>query len=346
MVIRMFYYMFGMDEEQPEKCARELRTRGFSAVINPPSERAVEALHAQGLDVYGCIGAFSMQDEDPPEWLSEDAFGKRRRWFGSGCPNEPMLAERGFQQIENWKKLGAKGVLGDGARFASPCPGTELFFNCFCSRCMALGRKMGFDMEAMRERVRKYATVPDAPLPNEWLRFREQCTARWFVEFSVRANNEGMLSGSFVFAPSLGALVGQTPVAAKPLQIVAPMLYRRYLPHPGIACLNAEYASLYRLYTQRGDRNPTKNIFAETGVQIPAADAETIQENGFAPQIIAQETARAKDNYSGIIAPILQLDDEQLGESVRSAVEGGAEAIGFFAYNRKAMQYMPELDNI
>ena len=41
----MQFYMFQMDESQPERCAEMLARRGFSAVIGVSSARSIAALH-------------------------------------------------------------------------------------------------------------------------------------------------------------------------------------------------------------------------------------------------------------------------------------------------------------
>ncbi len=338
----MLYYMFGMDAKVPAECAKMLKKRGFGAVVSPPTDEAAQAVRDAGMQVWGCVGAFSMREGDPDEYLAEDAFGSRRKWFGSGCPNERALWERGFGQIEIWKKRGAARVLGDGARFASPCPGTELFLSCFCPRCMQKGKELGFDMEKMRADVRAWSQTPGMNIPQEWLRFREECVREYFDEFSARIHAAGMESGSFIFADSLAGIVGQTPEATKSLDVVAPMLYRKYVPRPGIACLNDEYASLFAFYKQRGDENAADVIFAENGVRVPAENAQEIHDIGFAPQAVGDETSRAAKRNDALVAPILQLDDEELGKSIASAKENGAQEIGFFAYSEQGLAYLPE----
>lgn len=340
----MRYYMFGMDADTPEECAREMRLRGISTVVGPPNVRAAEACRKEGLCVYACFGAYGMRSGDPDAWLSEDAFGNRRRWFGSGCPREDALFERNLTDgIQKAKATGASGILADGLRFASPAPGSELFLSCFCPRCREKGEKLGFDMDAMRSDVQAFAKTPGRMPPEKWLAYREACVAEGFSAFRKRVEGEGLESGSFVFADSLSALVGQTARAAQGLSILAPMLYRRYRKRPGIACLNDEYAALYALYESRGDADPALEIERFTGVAPPSGGTEAILERGFEPSAIAWKTARARSKFSGRLAPILQLDDERLRESIRAAVESGADSVGFFAYEKESFANMPEL---
>lgn len=339
----MRYYMFSMDAERPEDCAREMRLRGISAVVSPPSARAAEACHREGLDVYACLGAFGMKKGDPDSWLSRDAFGDARKWFGSGCPCEDALFTRNLNaSIDVAKAVDAKGIFADGLRFASPAPGDELFFSCFCPQCMAYGEKLGFDMERMRAETFAFAKTPGAAVPADWLAFRETRIREAFSVFRARLDEEGLASGAFTFADSLAPLVGQTANATKGLSILAPMLYRRYRKRPGIACLNDEYAALCELFQSRGDADPAASISMLTGVS-PTGDGDAIRDNGFAPPVIAKETARSRKAFSGVLAPILQLDDELLSQSVRAATEAGADAVGFFAYDKEWFSKMPEL---
>lgn len=343
MVKNMLFYMFSMDAKESEKCAREMKARGIGAVVNPPDERAAQALQKEGLDIYGCIGSFSMRDEDLEEYLAEDAFGQRRRWFGSGCPNEKALWERGFDQISKWKKMGAKGVLADGARFASPCPGNELFLSCFCPRCMEKGAQMGFDMAQMREDVCAWSKTPGMRIPEEWLRFREECTAIYFAEFASRVRAQGMECGSFVFTPCIGQIVGQTEESVRGLDIVAPMIYRQYKSRPGIATLNGEFAGLWQFFEQRGDKDLAEYIGPQFGMYLTDDSADAIWENGFEPETICAEVIMAKVGYGGMIAPIIQLDDDRLAESIECAAASGADAIGFFMYNEEGLKNLPDL---
>ena len=60
----MQFYMFQMDESQPERCAEMLARRGFSAVVGVSSARSIAALSENGLRAYGCAGAFGLRPGD------------------------------------------------------------------------------------------------------------------------------------------------------------------------------------------------------------------------------------------------------------------------------------------
>lgn len=343
MVKKTSFYMFGMDGQRPQECAELLKERGIDAVVAPPDEQAAQAALQAGLDVWGCIGAFSLQADDPQEYYAEDALGRRGEWFGSGCPNEDALWQRNLAKIGRWRELGARGVFVDGARFASPCPGTEPFLSCFCKRCMAQGERAGYDMEKMRRDVRAWAQKPGTDAPRDWLRFRSECIGRRMAQFTGTVHNSAMQSGAFVFAPSLAPLVGQTEEALAGLDIVAPMLYRRYRQRPGIACLNAEYESLWHFYENRGESDISRAVFAQTGVLPQKTGAQEIWLSGFLPDAVGEETSRAAKQTKGVLAPIVQLDDDRLADTIGCAVQAGAQAVGFFAYTKEDIAKMPRL---
>lgn len=339
----MYYYIFGMDGSDPQQCAKMLRARGFSGVVNPPDRQSAQAVRAADMDVWGCIGAFSLRPEDPPEYYAEDAFGRQGAWFGSGCPNEDALWQRNLAKIGRWREWGARGVLVDGARFASPCPGTEPFLSCFCKRCMAQGERAGYDMEKMRRDVRAWAQTPGTDAPRDWMRFRSEYIGKRMARFTSTVHNANMQSGAFVFAPSLAPLVGQTEEALAGLDVVAPMLYRRYRQRPGIACLNAEYESLWSFYENRGDGDVSRAIFAQTGVWPQKTSAQEIWQSGFLPNAVGEETTHMAKQTKGVLAPIVQLDDDYLMDTIEHAVQAGAKAVGFFAYTKEDIAKMPRL---
>ena len=342
------YYLYRMDRDRPEECARDLKARGFTAVVAPPTPGAARACREAGLEVYACLGAFSLREGDPEEYLAEDAFGVRKPWFHSGCPNEPALLARSLARAAALAaEEGTAGVFLDGARFASPEPGEEPFVSCFCPRCMEKGRALGFDMDRMRREARAFAAVPGAPVPEDWLRFRAECTREVFAAYNTAVRAAGKKAGAFVFAPSLARLVGQGFVydgSGGPEQpdLLAPMLYRLYGERPGTACLNSEYAALAAFFQRRGDEDVSAEIARLTGVTPPAGDPDRLRADGFSPEAIARETLAASAGQ-GTLAPILQLDDGRLAESVAAARAAGAAAVGFFAYAPDKMSFLDPL---
>ena len=331
----MQFYMFQMDESQPERCAEMLARRGFSAVVGVSSARSIAALRENGLRAYGCAGAFGLR---PGDAKCVDVDGAERVWFSSGCPNDPAAAAR---REREWRAAarteGLSGLFIDGLRFASPASpeGFESLFTCFCPHCEAKMRELGMDPAAIRREVRRWRDGERPLPPAEWLAFRRETVDRQTRRFCdvVRAENPSLKLGAFLFPPSLGALVGQTTSCYAPLDVVAPMLYRQYREPDGPAALNHEYHWLERRFGR-------ENVERLTGAVLP----ENVLQAGFEPSVLTAETRAAQS--SALLAPILQLDDARLSESIAAARRGGAQAIGFFAYSAEAMDALPNLSEL
>ena len=333
----MFFYMFGIDQEKPEACAQELARRGFSAVVCSPEKRWIQAVRQSGMDAYACVSAFAVRDSDA---LCRDVDGVERIWFSSGCPTDASVNAR---REEAWRKVaeteGLTGVFLDGARFASPASpeGWESLLTCFCPSCLARMTAEGMDAEAVRNSVKawgKGTSVVDERSWTDWLRFRRIVVEETMSRFAkaVRSVHAHLRTGAFVFPASLGALVGQAEFPEGTLDFVLPMLYRRFPERKGPACLNHEYHALERNI----GRERTKAL---TGVLPP----ENVLQEGFPPSALEEETRRARRCVPGTLAPIVQIMDERLAESIAAVRAGGAQGVGFFAYADQYRKYLPDL---
>ncbi len=312
----MITYMFGFDEQHPDECAEELAQKGFSAAF-VSSPEAVGALAKRGLRALKCTPAFPL-----PGRLAVDVRGEASAWFNSGCPRDEAILTRSIENVlRSARTPGLSGVFTDGARFASPQAGMP-FFGCFCAECRAAGERLGIDMRALREETAACARG-ETGYPAALIRLREDAVAaymRRFVE-AVKSVSPGLIAGAFVFPSQLAPLVGQTDAALAALDVLAPMLYRRYPEAEGPACLNHEYAALWRLTGAR-----------PAGLAgLSARTPEAVLKDGLPPERLARELG-----FSRPLAPILQLDDDRLAESVR-AVAPKSSAVGLFAYGRAAV---------
>lgn len=332
----MRFYMFGMDEARPEACAEALAARGFSSIVCPPRQRCVDAAVRAGLKAYVCVGAFPAGECTQ---RCVDADGAQRLWFGSGCPNDDgasAVRVRRWQTAAALKRL--SGVLIDGVRFASPASDAagEALFTCFCPKCRARMTEMGVDAEEVRREVVAWRRGERALPPQTWLTFREDTVRRAMEAFvrTVKTVDSHLTAGAFVFPASLGALVGQAGDALKPLDVVAPMLYRRYDKPEGPATLNHEYAALQRLL----GRARVKQF---CGVDVP----KNVLSDGFVPEALRAETT-FPTLPSQTLAPILQIDDPCMKRSVQAVCAGGAQSVGFFMYDEAALRRLPPLDTL
>lgn len=336
-------YIFGFDADHPENCARRLRAQGIDAVIiGDADDRTEDALANAGLELYLCYGAYGLSDSAPA--TTHTATGKPTKWFSSGCPNDTKAASHHLQNVlakaRQLKTL--RGVFVDGARFASfaSVEGREAFFTCFCPRCMEKMTSMGLNAKAVRAsaaRIMASKRVEGRDRENlyAWMDFRAACVQDYFNRFTrqVHGLRDGLQAGAFVFAPSLGRFVGQTSEACQSLDIVAPMLYRAYPHEDGPACLGHEWASLKLLF---GEQSAEFVRSAAPDEALPDASPSELLQSGFVPQRVGEETARAHSELrSGQqLWPILQIEDDQLTETTRLALEGGANAVGYFMFGQ------------
>ncbi|MCK9251899.1 MAG: hypothetical protein M0P55_04015 [Clostridiales bacterium] len=353
-------YMFGIDRENPADCAARLAEAGIGAVVTGlrPDPAVQKAIRRQGLDLYTCFGAFSLgRDFTGEAHMARDTGQIPRLWFGSGCPNDPDLRQtRLAEAVETAAVAEVQGLFVDGARFASPASGEtfDAFLTCFCPRCQQEAAKAGFDPDQMLRAVQSLAAIvangqgkmrlPDILTGlDSWLGFRSHGMRAYYRELvrAVRRRLPDCPVGAFIFPASLARWVGQGAETVAGLDWVAPMLYRRYPGNSGPACLNHEWASLLEALTANSGI-PLREAAAATGLPLAWLDTRTdpdrltpeqIRQEGFLPETLARETdALVKVLTASSVAPIIQLADEKLPDSVRAVRSAGAAGLGFFAY--------------
>lgn len=338
----MKHLIFGMNAKDPAAGARELREHGMDGVVcGSFTPECAAALEAEGLEMYLSFGAYGVPKDGGR--LAQDAFGQHRRWFNSGCPNDWENAQKHLDAVlEKAAALpGLRGILVDGARFASfaSVEGVDSFFTCFCPQCMQAMTDMGLDAEAIRKTVgrlmqtRKPASGDETAL-RQWLLFREKTVQRYMDQFAqrVHALRPDLLAGAFIFAPSLGAFVGQTAEACRSLDVISHMLYRDFHQQYGVACLGHEWAALI------GGFGESIGAFISAcspdhAFSVDKTPAQLL-ESGFPPEWVRAEVAHARGIYPAgqQLWPIIQTDDDRVHETDRLAVEAGADTVAFFAY--------------
>lgn len=342
----MYRYIFGFDKTDPVNCARELKRKGIHAIVTDASgAQFAPLLSDEGLDVYLCFGAFSLDNDINANRYCADASGNRRVWFSSGCPNDAALAEKRIHSILECVNPYIKGIFVDGARFASfaSSEGTDAFFTCFCPRCMEKMHASGLDAQDIRACIAslKHHLPDDMHLIRDWLSFRSTCVKQYMAAFAqrVHALDPSLKAGAFIFEPFLGPFVGQTMDACASLDIIAPMLYRNYPHADGPACMGHEWSALYRMF---GDGTP--DFVSVTGLEghpLPkgisyTAEAVRLLSDGFCPSDVGRciKTARSLLKPRQLLWPIIQIEDNLLECTERCSFENGSDAIGYFAYSK------------
>ncbi|MBO6158746.1 MAG: hypothetical protein J6P72_05710 [Firmicutes bacterium] len=365
----MRLWMYGCaDEKQPSETigASKLRKIGFEALVG--GKKCVEAARENGLDAYAACGAYRGPDFRDDSWLAQDVHGRRQRWFSSTCPTRKEVRAYNLsvvKEIAGWK--GIKGVIIDGARFASPSSGEikdgiadpDAFFTCFCPACMNKARKMGFDPVAMQKAAAGlYDYLHGMPVRierhmeglYEWMEFRRLSTTEHLLDFAktVKSVNPDLKTGIFIFTPSLNKLVGQHyRDLAGAMDIFSPMIYRCYKEISGPACLNVELADLLAMLQGAKDLTDSDRIRVLSGltglVLSDGEDTASIRK-GLDIEVLREETSRSRVQTPGaVLAPIIEFDDPQLEEALNKTLEGGADAVNFFAYQDDILEAQAQL---
>jgi len=353
----MRFWMHGIGNDIPAS-VQLLKTLGFEAVVgNDPA--MIRQANDAALDVYLCSGAFTAAARFAGEqFLARDINGKPQLWFNSTCPNQPAVRQSNLEAIAQMAHTsGIKGILIDGARFASPASSADpdAFFTCFCPTCEKKAADLGFDFDSIKNAVRNLyqamhgnaaaLQLADAPGILDWFSFRRQCITEHLLNFNqvVKGVNPELLTGIYIFTPSLSALVGQSyQDLSGAIDIFAPMLYRHYTAKEGPACLNHELSALVRLLAKHLYSSPAAISIIAALCQLPLDGFGSAGDllDGLPPSVIGSEIRRVKSLLStGVnqVIPIIQLDDDQLLQSVSGAVQAGADAINFFHYQEEWM---------
>lgn len=336
----MRYTLFGMDARAPESCARMLREKGYSGVIIGRAEsRVAEALAENGLTYDLSAGAFGLGGGFSRP--AQDCEGQAWRWFSSGCPSDEAMRRARLAQYEEMAAApGVRAVMLDGARFASFASGEgrDAFFTCFCPTCLRAAEELGFDPDRMLRGARAFYRFTHAGEGGarealsgigEWLAFREASVSRFLADFAQAVHRQGKKAGAFVFAPSLARWVGQAKAGECGLDVLSPMIYRKYPYDEGPACLNHEWAGLLDLMTGKTGLTREKAARLVCAPELP----EDVLRDGFPCRQAGIETAslnRAGRRY--LLAPILQLEDGEVLECLRAARAAGADELSLFAY--------------
>ena len=358
----MRYWMHGVGKDVPSSI-RLLKNLGFEAVVgNDPV--MIDEANLAGLDVYLCSGAFGATGKfSDPKYLAQDINGKPQLWFNSTCPNNPKVRQHNLENIALMTRTkGIKGVLIDGARFASPASSTDpdAFYTCFCSTCEKKACDLGFNFKQMKkavgslyQRINHDITIDLSDHIKglvDWLEFRRICTTGHLINFSktVKKQNPELLTGIYIFSPSIAPLVGQNYHDLQNyMDIFSPMIYRHYKAKEGPACLNFELAVIARELGKSIlpiDR-AISLISSITGIEMTGIVSPDDILNGLSPKSIGNETqkARAAISGSGQLVPIIQLDDDLLAESITEAEKAGANGINFFMYQDPLMDEKREV---
>ena len=354
----MKYWMYA-GGHTPGSAWAEMKAKGITGVIGPAA--IAEPALAAGLEVMLCGGAFPAGkiSEKGDEHLAVDINGKKQLWFYSCCPSHRPTREANLEMYRRMAKTpGISGVIIDGARFASPSSSfdPDAFFTCFCPRCKEAMKDFGINPDRTEKAVRELydwcmgsGKTPSGPVGIEnWFAFRRKQAGSHLRDFADVVHKAGLKAGAFLFFPSISDMVGQSyEDMSSVMDIVSPMLYSAYPVTEtdyAAACLNSELAAIYRLLTAHGaltEREAMKKLEELTGTSLPAPDEMA---KAVPSALVGSETAKVSAKCRPALnMPILQLDEPNLHESIRLAVEAGADEIAFFLYKEEVFSGLPAL---
>ena len=217
---------------------------------------------------------------------------------------------------------------------------------------MKKAEDMGFDARRMRKSAqalyrlcRGSGNIPHFiyshwPGLIDWFSFRRKSTTEHLTNFSraVKSVNQKLLTGIYLFTPSLAFLVGQHyPDIATVMDMFAPMIYRKYKATDGPACLNFELEAVFNIINGifRNAARTEALLNAITGYRVTSQSSK----EGFPTDIVYSETQKAVALANGKkVVPIIMLDDDQLMESISACGEGGADGVNFFVWDEKCIE--------
>lgn len=323
-----------------------LAEQGWDVVVGGDDPALQSAAREHGMTPWSCLGAFTPPDDDPA-LLCVDINGQRQRWFGSGCPNHPVIRA---SSRERHRRAAAReqvaGVMLDGIRFASPASGLAAFCTCFCEHCARAASQLGLDFSRMRRDVTTLhhhlaSGLPPALLDclrqwpglSDWLLFRQQTITACARELADVVHIEGKQIGAYLFSPCLAPLVGQEYASLAPaLDVIAPMLYRNVNEPNCIAPINTE------LHVIASWASPTADpswVLALAGLPSTGiAGLDDLLTRGVSPEAVRVETARARALIGPdiLLSPILWWDDHEAKQTADGAMRSGADGIQVFRF--------------
>ena len=367
-------WMHGIDQQNKEGSIGKLAGLGFDAVVLPYDTECLTLASDSGLTAYVFSGTYSAAGEfRHDEYLARDVVGNSHVWFGSTCPNQPEVRQMNLDLVCTYASdARVKGIMLDGARFASPCSSDdfEAFFTCFCPVCRNKSMAAGYDFDRMQHDVHRFydffkgqyrdkdllvhirggldliTILQRFPGFADWFDFRRFCTTEHVVNVSQTIKNirPDIIMGMYIFTPTLAGIVGQNYLDLRDsVDLFSPMIYRNYKEATGPACLNKELARLSRELTKGAGLSTAtaaELLASLTGYPLSyLTDANTIDQ-GLPVSSIQTETEKARSliGRDRQLVPIVLIDDDRLDESKQAVCQGGADGINYFLYNERYLE--------
>ena len=183
----------------------------------------------------------------------------------------------------------------------------------------------------------------------QWMAFRKHVVTEHIRAFvrAVKEVNPALPVGIYIFSPAIAPWVGQDYADLREvgIDLFAPMIYRHWKDADGPACLNVEIAAMAAGLEQSMAPEVVREALERAcGIPIPQGGSQAIFDQGFAPNVVGLETARARMMVGDAeLWPILQLQDDRLAASESAARLAGADGVAFFAWNEQGSTWLETL---
>ncbi|MGQ9553435.1 MAG: hypothetical protein ACUVWR_04910 [Anaerolineae bacterium] len=349
-------WLHGRLADNGAEALRLAASAGVQNVVMGASQEEAQAVRTAGMKPWAGIASFPVQAEER-QLLCRSVAGEPVLWFGSGCPNHPLLRQRLIERVRTLADWDVEGIFLDGIRFASPFEGADTYFTCTCYWCQAAAVERGFSWSQISTGLRQaqaelpslsaeiaarfgkgaYGPVDGLPLLlrypalSEWLRFRAAVITETVaqVKEALKRQAPGKRLGAYLFTPALAPLVGQdyTALAAN-LDVASPMIYRF---GDGPACLPAEVLALAAFAPASGQA-ALAAVLPLLGLESAARPGRDLLQ-GMTLDALGRESARARARLAGdtALVPILWLDDPDIAAATAAALAGCPEGVSYFA---------------
>lgn len=325
--------------------AKKIRDIGIDAIFLPETSTTTAYARNIGLSTFIHIWTFSVPRRTL-EYGLVDCFGHARFWANSGCPNNPAVQRYALKRIETIaRRNDIDGIILDGVRFPSPGSGGRPFSGCFCSHCIELATKIGYDVELMKVSIKRLIRgelsqrLPLEELGyagiNQWLSLRSQSITRFIAQVNrlVKGISRRIILSAALFSPSLAPLVGQDLASLEDI-IDLPQLMV-YHKGQGPACVNYESFKFAQLVS------PTPKLQRRTieGL-IGLKPRPNLVRRGFEADLVRIELKKASKLLRNFretlpILYILNSDRREIARLTKTALGAGPVSLAYFAYTRK-----------
>ncbi|UCC63344.1 MAG: hypothetical protein JSV36_21855 [Anaerolineae bacterium] len=274
------------------------------------------------------------------------------------CPNQSGVGEAVLDHLYRALRGGDyDGVFLDRIRYPSPAADLGRWLACFCDGCRCAASEAGLDLEAVRQRIRRWLDAPqripsflqallgpkslappgpDPALLHAFLDFRARSVQRIVRAAADLIHGQGLAVGLDCFSPALTRMVGQDLGALDACSDwIKVMTYGHTL---GPAGLPFELLALADWLMEEKGASETQALewlSLAAGFSLPPSRVE-LREQGLAPSALSFEVGQARaagvrQLWAGVelveIEGVAHLDEGQIEADLGALYAAGADGL-------------------